>query len=92
MSITHIAGIAVGIKSVDIWIQRCAMCGEVLQDIYPSRCMIASEDNRGLPEFKVGSLYRVTEGNPTSFVLLGDFSEIEKLPDDFCLSLVERRP
>lgn len=91
MSTSHVAGIAVGIWSADIFIQRCALCGEVLQDLRPSRLAVPDGDYRGLPEFKAAGVYRVTQGNPTSFIFLGDFAKIA-LPDDFCLPLVERQP
>lgn len=90
MSTTHVAGIAIGIKSEDIFIQRCALCGYVLQDLRPSRIMVQGSDDRGLPEFAVGGLYQITEGNPTSFIHLGDFAKVDELPSDFCLPLVER--
>lgn len=90
MSTTHVAGIAIGIKSADLFVQRCALCGEVLQDCRPSRMAVPEGSDRGLPEFAVGGLYRITKGNPTSFIFVGDFAEVEELPDDFCLPLLER--
>lgn len=92
MSVTHVAGISIGIKSVDLWIQRCALCGEVLQDLKPSRIFVPEGEDMKPPEFKVGGLYRITQGNPKSFIFLGDFAEIQRLPDDFCFSLLERQP
>jgi len=92
VSTSHIAGIVVGIESADIWIQRCAMCGEVLQDLHPSRCAFESSDDHTLPQFAVGGVYRVTDGNPTQFIFLGDFNDLSGLPNDFCLPLVEREP
>ncbi len=88
---THVAGPVVQFGKLDRVIQRCAVCGEKLEDLRPSCIMVASTDekDRGIPQFAEAHLIRVTEGNPRGFVDLGDFTK-EPLPDDFCLSLVER--
>jgi hypothetical protein len=88
-SVTHVVGPYVVFRALDRIIQRCAICGEKLEDIRPSRVAVVSTNgNNDLPIFPEGHLIRVTEGNPKEFVILGDFAK-GLLPDDFCLSLVE---
>ena len=90
MSVTHVVGPVVAFVKLDRVIQRCAVCGEKLEDFRPSRIAISSTDgNSRMPQFPEAHLVRVTEGNPKSFVMLGEFVKAE-LPDDFCLSLVEQ--
>jgi hypothetical protein len=89
MSVTHVAGPAVGFRKLDRFIQRCAVCGAKLEDLRPSRVSMVSTDGRNdLPQFPEAHLVRVTEGNPRHFEVLGEFTKAD-LPDDFCLDLVE---
>ena len=91
MSTTHVAGPQIGFRKLDRAIQRCAVCGEKLDDLRPSRIMVACTrpgDVPTIPSFPEAHLIRVTEGNPKRFEVLGDFRTAD-LPDDFCLSLVE---
>lgn len=91
MSVTHVVGPLVGFSKLDRVIQRCAVCGEKLEDMRPSCVAVARPDGEHgthIPEFPEAHLLRVTEGNPKSFIVLGKFTEGE-LPDDFCLELVE---
>lgn len=87
---THVAGPLVGFEKLDRAIQRCAVCGEKLEDMRPSRVMVMSTNgDNSIPRFAEAHLIRVSYGeNPKSFIDLGDFREAE-LPDDFCLKLVE---
>lgn len=71
-------------------IQRCALCGEKLLDNKNAAAPIGP--NGEPPDFPVWgerALVTVTEGNPTEYILAGDFVAVEKLPEDFCLALVE---
>ena len=90
MSVTHVVGPMIGFKELDRVIQRCAVCGEKLEDYHPSRIAIQITEGSGacLPMFPEAKLLRVQEGNPKSYTVLGDF-ETYPLPEDFCLSLVE---
>ena len=89
MTVTHVVGPVVVFSKLDRVIQRCAVCGEKIEDYRPSRIAIVSSDgNNDLPQFPECKLLRVTEGNPKSFVVVGDFIN-DPLPDDFCLALVE---
>jgi len=88
-STTHVAGPLVGFRKLDRAIQRCAVCGEKLEDLRPSRVSVFSSDGcNELPQFPEAYLVRVTPGNPKAFHVIGDFREVD-LPDDFCLRLVE---
>ncbi len=81
-STTHIAGPT--ITACGRVIQRC---GEKLCDS-KGVAMSLNEDG-STPKFstwKTGRLIRVTQGNPTSFILLDD---TDRLPDDSCFDLVE---
>lgn len=90
MSTTHVVGPAVQFNKLDRFIQRCAVCGYKLEDLIPSCVMVSStDDNNDIPCFAEAHLLRVTEGNPKHFEDLGNFTTTD-LPDDFCLSLVER--
>lgn len=89
MSTTHVAGLVVKFRVLDRVIQRCAVCGEKLEDLRPSRIAVCSTDDRGLPVFGEGRLVEVIDGNPRSFIDCGDF-ETAELPENFCLALVER--
>lgn len=89
MTTTHVVGPQVRFSKLDRVIQRCAVCGEKLDDYRPSRIAIISSDGDcSLPSFAEARLLRVTEGTPKSFVDVGDFIN-DPLPDDFCLKLVE---
>jgi hypothetical protein len=91
VSTTHVVGPQVVFGKLDRAIQRCAICGEKLDDYRPSRIAIVGTSGApsGLPSFGEGRLLRVSDGNPKSFVDVGDFVN-DPLPDDFCLSLVEQ--
>lgn len=89
MTTTHLAGPVVTFGKLDRLIQRCAVCGEKLEDLRPSCVSVMSKNgNNELPQFAEAHLIQVTEGNPKRFLDLGDFTQVE-LPDDFCLRLVE---
>jgi hypothetical protein len=91
MTTTHLAGPLVVFSKLDRAIQRCAVCGEVLEDMQPSCISVVStrSDDHGLPQFAEAHLIEATEGNPKQFLDLGDFTKVD-LPNNFCLALVER--
>lgn len=84
-SATHIAGPPITVNGRVI--QRCSLCGYKLCDNL--RVMMPTKEGEETPVFptwEVGRLVRVTEGNPTGYILL---PETDKLPDDSCIDLVE---
>lgn len=87
MSVTHVAGPVVTIRSLNRSIQRCAICGEKLRDNLNEMGPIGPD---GKPpaflHYSEAALIEI-DGNRTSVV--GDFLDCDRLPDDFCLSLVE---
>lgn len=88
MSVTHVAGppVTIGERTV----QRCALCGEKLLDNKNTVAPIGPNgEPPDFPVWRERSLVTVSEGNPTSFILAGDFAAVEELPEDFCLALVE---
>lgn len=91
MGIVHLAGNDVTIEGRVI--QRCLICGYKLVDVRLDRIMMMStkEDDNRLPVFSVGHLIEVTEGNPTSYIDLGDTKQplFDASWDDCCINLVE---
>lgn len=88
MSVTHVAGPVVTIGSRVI--QRCAVCGEKLADNKNTAAPVNPDGSP--PEFPTWperSLVQIEAGNPTRYSLAGDFMQADKLPEDFCLALVE---
>lgn len=79
---THIAGLAITMQGQYIR-QRCAWCGEILQDVDLSK--IATVDGELPGSWTCGTLIYF-EGNMASMVP-GD-----KLPEDCCYSLERDRP
>ena len=86
MSVTHVAGPVVGFTRLDRAIQRCAVCGEVLIDVIPSRMSVPIGQDTSVPSYAEAHLIRV---DGVMSADLGSFIT-EELPDDFCLALVER--
>lgn len=79
-SVTHVAGPAHVLCGR--LVQRCSVCGEKLLDSYKDEVT----DARRYGAFAVGVLVRVREKARTSGGMLSD---ADRLPVDFCLSLVE---
>lgn len=90
---THVAGPVVYLERLRRIIQRCAVCGEKLEDIRLDNIMVLSTpgaaDNGPPSGFAERHLIEVTDGNPRRFLDLGDFTEVATLPENFCLALVE---
>jgi len=87
-TVTHVAGPVARVHERAI--QRCAICGEKLCDNLGQAGPL-QPDGRP-PRFLTWperALVQVTSGNPTQFLVVGDFVETANLPDDFCLALVE---
>lgn len=92
MSVTHVAGPVVFFGKADRVIQRCAVCGDMLTHIRPSRIAVLGKKEvtiDDLPHFGEGRLITVVDGNPRQFTDVGGFADNPDLPDDFCLELVE---
>ena len=89
MSATHVAGPVVAFKKLDRVLQRCVVCGYKLLDCHPSRMAVPEGQDRSLTTFGEADLIQVEEGNPTSYIRVGKFADVDILPDDFCLALVE---
>lgn len=85
MSVTHVAGPAVSFTSLDRVIQRCVVCGDVLEDFRPSCVMVVGGGGGGVPVWPERHLVHV---DGAQRIVLGDFGNAP-LPDDFCLALVE---
>ena len=87
---THIAGPLVRFRDIDRAIQRCAVCGEKLEDIRPScTAVLSTRGDSSLPQFPQAHLVRVSGDEACKrFEVLGG-AEVVGLPDDFCLRLVE---
>ena len=84
-TVTHISGVRLDVCGRII--QRCSLCGEKLCDSLNTAAPLNADGS--IPEFRTwpqGRLIQVTPGNPTRWLLLPD---VDKLPDDSCLALVE---
>jgi hypothetical protein len=87
MSVTHLAGPVVGFQNGKRAIQRCAVCGHKLLDNLRMMAPVGPDGEPPVfPTWREGCLVEI-DGNRQSDV--GDFVEVERLPDDFCLALVE---
>lgn len=87
MSTTHIAGPYICFEGRTI--QRCMLCGHKLVDDKNTAVPVNPDGTVDkTPTWAIDSLVRITEGNPTSYVLIQPEHE-GKAPDDICIHLVE---
>lgn len=86
-AIVHLAGNQVRIGSYVI--QRCLLCGTVLDEVRLDRMAVPDESHLGYPQLIVGGFYEV-EGNRIGLVSISESSIFESdldLPDNCCIRL-----
>jgi hypothetical protein len=84
-TVTHVAGpvVTVGGRSI----QRCACCGEKLRDNLGEMAPLKPDGTP--PEMHVWRERALVHIDGNSQTLAGDYVEIDAMPEDFCLALVE---
>lgn len=93
LSVTHVAGPVVTIRSINRSIQRCAICGAKLRDNLNEHGPLSQ--NGEPPEMLVyqeGAMVRLEEigiGMARAQVIGSFMDNSVPMPDDNCLSLVE---